>query len=613
SFYVDDKDKDGIPDKDGIWNSYYVNAGDTAWWEFNRPLADDVLAVHECDGLFLDLVDTGGPNSWGLPYQWTAEGMIKYIEYLRETYSGKYILGNRGIFYFDPALAAHYAYSDRYRKSIDGLMIESYYAKWDWNQSVGIYNTGFPYLRDHFAPLLNIQANKQDGFDIFILDYLKLNQQNYSSLLDTVVKVTERDQGWLISVTTIYLDSIRSDTYHHHQTDINPPTWTNIVGISKYKWNGDDLELYWDKAVDQTLPVKYHLYISDSEIDFSSPPQHPNLTPQSSDISDFKFIVHGLDKTKIYKAALRASDSSAPENTDPNRRIVEILPGENNQILIDGYFDDWSISNQVDYNDRTELEGDTIVSKSCDLIDVWFAEDEDNFYFSFSAGGPVLAPPYYYHVFIDEDNNPQTGYHSNNSFIGIDIMCENGYLWRYTGTDNTWSWEYLEQIDYMVGLNNSNQVELAIPRTLLSGNSQSISFIYHIDNSDASVDDDYSPNNYTQDFYSSNIVSVNEIQQQLPHSLEVTHYTYPNPFNSAVTFSGSFNRPVNGEIEIMIYDITGSLIHSHIIAGAGQTEFQYSWEVNNSGKRELPSGIYLFRISGKKERLFSYGKIVYLK
>jgi hypothetical protein len=144
--------------------------------------------------LFLDLVDTGGPNSWGLPYQWTAEGMIRYIEYLRQTYSGKYILANRGIFYFEPSLLNHYKYADRYRQSIDGLMKESYYVIWDWDQSIGVYNSSFPQLRDHWAPLLNVQAKQPDGFDMFILDYLKLNQVNYGTLLDTVVKVTERDQ-----------------------------------------------------------------------------------------------------------------------------------------------------------------------------------------------------------------------------------------------------------------------------------------------------------------------------------------------------------------------------------------------------------------------------------
>lgn len=209
-----------MPDKDGIWNSYYVNAGDTAWWEYNEPLAKNIMTTHECDGLFLDLIDTSGPNSWGLYYEWTAEGMINYVEYLRETYSGKYILANRGLFYFEPALQ-HYQYSDRYRQSIDGIMVESYYITWDWNNSIGIYSTSFPYLSGHYAPLINNQAQQSDGFDVFILDYLKLNQVNYDYLLDNAV---EQDQGWIFAVSTIFLDSIRYDVYHHHLVDNNSPT-----------------------------------------------------------------------------------------------------------------------------------------------------------------------------------------------------------------------------------------------------------------------------------------------------------------------------------------------------------------------------------------------------
>jgi hypothetical protein len=614
SFYLDDKDRNGVPDKDGIWNSYYVNAGDTAWWEFNRPFAEDILSNHGCDGLFLDLVDTGGPNSWGLPYEWTAEGMIRYIEYLRQTYPGKYILANRGIFYFDPSLLKHYIYADRYRQSIDGLMIESYYATWDWDQSLGVYNNSFPYLRDHFAPLLNAHVNQPDGFDMFILDYLKLDQPGYAVLLDSVVKVTEIDQDWLISVSTILLDSIRYDTYHRHPVDNNPPTWLKTVGISKTKWNNDNLEIYWDKAIDQTLPVKYHLYISESEIDFTSGAQYPNITPLSSDISEYKFVIEGLDKNKLYKAALRASDSSVPENLDPNRKVIEISGEETSEIYIDGYFDDWSSAQQVDINgEGIELEGDTSVSPSCDLIDLWFTQDAENLFFSFSVGGPITALPYYYHVFIDEDNNPETGYHSDNSLIGIDIMCENGYLWRYSGTDGEWAWEYITQIDYRTGINNSSRVELVIPKMYLANGLKSVSFIYHINDSDESTEDDYAPNNYAVSAYNFTLVDVEKTEYIIPAELEMTHYVYPNPFNTSVTFTGKFNKVLSSDIEIKIFDIMGQLVYSDVVARTGVSGFKYLWNAEASGGKELSSGIYLFRIEGSKEKLFANGKIIYLK
>ena len=613
SFYLDDKDRNGMPDQDGIWTSWYVNAGDSAWWEFNNPIAADIITVHHCDGLFLDLVDTGGPNSWGLPYQWTAEGMIKYIEYLRKTYPDKYLLANRGIFYFDPQITSHYKYADRYRQSINGLMLESYYAEWDWNKSIGIYNPEHPMLRDHFAPLLNIQAKKPDGFNMFILDYISHSQPNHDQLLDTVVKVAERDQGWMVSVSPILLDTIWFDVYNHHIVDNNPPSWTKTVGASKYKWDGNNFIIYFDEAEDQTPPVKYDLYLSESEIDFASPPQYKNITPLSSDVSDYKAVIENLDPNKTYYAAVRASDSSIPSHEDQNRKVMQIIPGAVQKIKIDGYFDDWGSWNQVDKaGDDIELAGDTLVSNSCDLIDLWYSEDSDNYYFSFSAGGKIIADPYYYHVFIDEDNDTSTGYHSNGSYIGIDLMCENGYLWRYNGTNNEWSWEYLGQIDYQVGISNNKQAEMAIPKSYLNGHPSSISFIYHIDNGNSEIPDDYAPNDYKlRSYHSSDYTNVQK-QLEQPKEFKISSIAYPNPFNPSVVLKINFNKPVSDNLQVKIYDVIGRLVYSDIIPVHNQSELKYKWNaglINN----DLSSGVYLYRINRVNTQIFTSGKLVYLK
>ncbi len=614
SFYLDDKDKNGMPDQDGIWTSWYVNAGDSAWWEFNKPIAADIISTHHCDGLFLDLVDTGGPNSWGLPYQWTAEGMIKYIEYLRQTYPDKYLLANRGIFYFDPGITTHYKYADRYRQNIDGLMIESYYATWDWDKSIGVYNPEHPSLRDHFAPLLNTQANKSDGFDIFILDYIASGQSNHDALLDTVVKVSERDQGWLISVSPILLDTIRFDVFNHHIVDNNPPSWSKTVGASKYKWESNNLIIYFNEAEDQTPPVKYNVYLSETDIDFSSPPQFKDITPLASDVSDYKVVIENLDPNKTYMVAIRVHDSDSPEHEDENRKVLQIIPGATQEIKIDGYFDDWVSSNQIDKSGNDiELEGDTLVSKSCDLIDLWFSEDQDNYYFSFSVGDKITADPYYYHVLIDEDNNTSTGFHSNGSYIGIDLMCENGYLWRYNGTNGEWSWEYLGQVDYEIGKSNDKQAEMAIPKSYLNGNSSSISFIYHIDNGNSEIDDDYAPNDYTQrGYHSSDYTSIQETTEQ-PKKFKINSIAYPNPFNPSVVLEIKFNRPIFDNLQVRIYDIAGRLVDMEIVRVYGQSELNYTWNAANSINHDLSSGVYLYRIDGLNTHIYTSGKMVYLK
>jgi len=293
-----------------------------------------------------------------------------------------------------------------------------------------------------------------------------------------------------------------------------------------------------------------------------------------------------------------------------NQKVIEISQEEAGYI-IDGYFDEWSSINQVDINgDGNELEGDASVSDSCDLIDLWFSQDASSLYFSFSAGGAITAPPYHYHVFIDEDNNPETGYHSGGSAIGIDLMCENGYLWRYSGISGEWSWEFLTQVNYLTGITNPKQAELVIPKTFLAGNRESISFIYHINDSKEETEDDYAPNNYSLNAYSSLLVNVKESEKALPEELELTHHVYPNPFNSSVTFDGSFNKVLNSDVEIKIYDVLGRLIHKDIAAKAGSIDFKYFW---NTARMQLSSGIYLYQIAGNKENLFKNGKIIYLK
>jgi len=615
SFYLDDEDRDGEPDRDGIWNSYYVNAGDTAWWEYNEPLAENIITTHGCDGLFLDLIDTGGPNSWGIPYEWTAEGMINYVEYLRETYSGKYILANRGLFYFEPALQ-HFQYSDRYRQSIDGIMVESYYIIWDWNSSIGIYSTYFPYLSGHYASLINNHADQADGFDVFILDYLKLNQVNYDYLLDNAVDVVEQDQGWIFAVSTIFLDSIRYDVYHHHLVDNNSPTWEDVVGLMKCNWEGDDLVAYWNTAIDQTPPIKYHLYISEDDIDFSSEPQYPNLTPMESDVSDYKFIIERLDPEKVYNVALRASDSASPEHMDLNRKIVVVDSSSGCEVLIDGYFDDWNTTHQLDLSgDDVETEGDNPVSPSCDLVDVWVQENETTYYFSYSAAGSIDITTYFYHVMIDADNDPETGFHSDDCYIGIDMMSENGYLWKYTGTSGEWSWASIGTADYSRGIDDPSRIELGIPKSKFIGEPEYISFLFHINDLDADIDDDYAPNNYAESAYFFP-ESSNEIAAEgsfLPEKLKLTHIEYPNPFNSSITFQGKFNQVVSDDIQLTIFDISGRFVHQQIISSRGESEFKYTWTATRSDGEMLSSGMYLYQLKGIKENFSANGKIVFLQ
>ena len=143
--------------------------------------------------------------------------------------------------------------------------------------------------------------------------------------------------------------------------------------------------------------------------------------------------------------------------------------------------------------------------------------------------------------------------------------------------------------------------------------SGSISFIYHIDNANASIEDDYAPNNYTENFYNSAEVTAIDYNEKLPSNFDITSIAYPNPFNPSVTFSVNFNSVVNDNFIIKIYDIIGRLVLADELSVTGQTEFKYIWNTANTVNCNLSSGVYFYRINGQTSKLTTVGKIVYLK
>jgi hypothetical protein len=129
----------GKPDEDADWGSYYVNAGAPAWWSVLKSMTkatsgqagmDEILSTNvgnafNCDGLFLDTIDTAAPNTWGTAYEWTAPGMQGLIQRIHTNYPGKLLMGNRGLFFYDPNLKT---YPYNIRPFVDMVMFESYYS-----------------------------------------------------------------------------------------------------------------------------------------------------------------------------------------------------------------------------------------------------------------------------------------------------------------------------------------------------------------------------------------------------------------------------------------------------------------------------------------------------
>ncbi|MEZ5326499.1 MAG: hypothetical protein R3F19_15735 [Verrucomicrobiales bacterium] len=236
SYYLD-RDKDGQPDTNSTFGAPFVNAGDPAWFDALKNMEistsgmaglDEVLATTGkglgCDGAFLDTVDTAAPDNFG-GYEWTAPGMQALIKRIHETYPDKVLMPNRGIFYFNPNLKT-YAYSPR--PYIRMLLFESYYTDISDDHEVSPF---FDDNKYNFAPKLNAEAGRPDGFTIFALGY----DQPTNLSPATVERDYEESmevQGWPLYRTNIALDtpfSTAAAAWVADNPDTAAPEWDSTA------------------------------------------------------------------------------------------------------------------------------------------------------------------------------------------------------------------------------------------------------------------------------------------------------------------------------------------------------------------------------------------------
>src|ERR1043165_8339713 len=181
SYYLDTKTSpNGLPDQNSIFGGYFVNAGDPAWWTVLKTMTklsngraglDEILtatngAAYNCDGVFLDTLDTAAPNSFGgTTYEWTAPGMQSLVQRISTNYPGKLLMGNRGLFFYNSNFK-QYAYT--LRPYVHMVMFESYFTD---TRNSGPPSASFPDNKYNWAPKLNAEAGRPDGFTVVSLGY----------------------------------------------------------------------------------------------------------------------------------------------------------------------------------------------------------------------------------------------------------------------------------------------------------------------------------------------------------------------------------------------------------------------------------------------------------
>jgi hypothetical protein len=392
SYYLDDNDVhdsanhvgDGFPDRNQIFGGLFVNAGDPSWFDVIDSMTVDGADQHagmrelltpsygrglDCDGLFLDTIDTAAPNSYTnassanqSEFEWTAPGFAAFIRHLHQAYPDRVVLQNRGLFFFDPR---HTQYPYNARGAIDFVLFESFrlnsdtFEQWD--------PIHYPDNRYDVAPKLMAEANRPDGFRVLSLGYAEGPPDQMSPLtlvgqstvgLDSLredVQVTQDLQGFRHYITDAAVSLVNDFVYSNSSLDDHdPPWWTSTyndqfvspavaptprVGIQQAVGGGGQITVRWDVALDKT-GVRYALYAQPTPFDFAGDPKlvrsrRVPLTPSvpqaylggvGAGIFPYEATVTGLPAGQLQYLLIRASDGAQPSNEETNTVVLTATP-----------------------------------------------------------------------------------------------------------------------------------------------------------------------------------------------------------------------------------------------------------------------------------------------
>jgi hypothetical protein len=393
SFYLDDKDVhnsaahvgDGFPDRNPLFGGLFVNAGDPKWFDtidamkadgpdgrsgLRELLTSSYGRGLDCDGVFLDTIDTAAPNSYTnagsanqTEYEWTAPGFGAFIRRVHDAYPHKLLLQNRGVFFFDPR-QPQYAFNAR--GAIDFLLFESYRLNSDgWQQWDPIQ---YPDNRYNVAPKLMAEANRPDGFCVLSMGYAAgppdqmsagtltgASSLGMDSLLEDI-DVTQNQAGFRHYLTDATVKLVDDFVLTHASLDDHDaPRWTSTyndhvslpavaptprVGIQAAEGGGGKITVRWDVALDMHR-VGYALYASGEPFDFAN---DPTLSRARRIVLDPKvpadYVAMGVGPGRYpYEATLsdlprgvrqylliRAVDDSPDANEDANTVVLTATP-----------------------------------------------------------------------------------------------------------------------------------------------------------------------------------------------------------------------------------------------------------------------------------------------
>ncbi|WP_309122061.1 hypothetical protein [Paenibacillus sp.] len=380
SYYLDDNDRDGQPDRNRYFDVAFVNVGDPVWFDLLNRMkldTDGIAGFGELltetygrglglNGVFLDTVDTAAPNSYTdknsgnqTEFEWTAPGYADFLERLRDAYPDKYVMQNRGLFYFDPRLP-HYDFNPG--EAVDFVLFESYRMN---SSDQETFNANFAAdNKFNIMPKLMAEANRPGGFQALSLGYAEgpskeMKEETLTGqstlgidLLKQDIVEAEQVAGFRHYITNAYLTVANSFVAERGSLkDAAPPAWSSVyndspvwppksvaprVGIQEAVALPQGVKVRWDIALD-LHPVTYTLYYQESPFDFAKDPnltkaKRLTLTPSVAEgygkgdakAYPYEATVRGLKPGTTYYFAIRAKDASAAANEEKNDVVLKV-------------------------------------------------------------------------------------------------------------------------------------------------------------------------------------------------------------------------------------------------------------------------------------------------
>jgi len=531
---------DGLPDRHTDGGACFVNPGDLEWQKIILAAAAD-LASCDIDGFYLNTVET--PNPW-FGFGWTAEGMYSLVKLLDDSFPDHLLLFNRGIFFFDPNNPYQFAWNPV--DFVDITLFESYrfgnnYSDTDPEHYYYFESPYYGLNKYNLSPKANISISSHyRQLPMIQVDYARnptFFPENFSDLYTSLLAESVKEQGRILIVSDRYLSEISTTVQDNPAAeDREEPTWQNStmgkqnvredtlfynalgndhlidetyeyelpqprIGIQKLIPSDGSLKVLWDVAADQTRPVKYHIYYTDTlpfnfetailleDVPYTLSTDYTDRGYENTDNAcPFEYILEGLKNDTTYYVAVRAEDSTqsvekplsgaaGPLNgiEDQNTNIlaaVPLKPDENEPltITVDGNLEDWQ---SIPGIKPTTMHPDA----EFQLAQMRVYDDESRIYFAIEKQSDTSFSAL--EILINTDELSYTGHPD---FFGADYRLYQGKLYEYAG-----EWKPSSYPDPISKASTVNRLEIAVSKTAVNTNYRKRFYIILRDNASGSL------------------------------------------------------------------------------------------------------------------------------